>query len=130
MTNLHLSEHSASRWVADLLVQERTEPCAQEVQREELCSFNSSRVNGRAKRSCAEHRKELLSRRSQLDDIVVLNEHVKRVHRSSPINHHHAASRLHSKRIIEENMQDFNRSISSICSSNGRRRSGKEAEGD
>ena len=69
MTNLHLSEHSASRWVADLLVQKGTEPCAQEAQREELCLFSSSRVNGRAKRSYAEHRKELLSRRSQLDDI-------------------------------------------------------------
>ena len=81
MTNLHLSELSASRWVADMLVQEGTESCAQEVQREELCSFGSSRVDGWAKRSCAEHRKEFLSRRSQVDDIVVLNELAKRVHR-------------------------------------------------
>ena len=81
MTHLHLSKQISSRWIADLLVQEGTKPGAKEVQREELGSLGLSSVDGTAEGG-------------QLHFVVVLDELSESVHRSSPIKHHHTASRM------------------------------------
>ena len=127
MTHLHLSKQSSSRWIADLLVQEGTESCAKEVEREELGSLGLSRVDGTAERGSAEDRQHLLPIGGQLYHVVVLDELSEGIHRSSPIEYHHAASRLYSDRVFEENVQDFDSRVNSICSSNGRRRSSKKS---
>ena len=86
MTHLHLSKQSSSRWIADLLVQEGTKPGAKEVKCEELGSLCLSSIDGTAEGGNAEE--------GQLHYVVVLDELSEGVHRSSPIKHHHTASRM------------------------------------